>query len=348
MTPKKPTIDDVAALSGVARTTVSRVLNGGPNVRAEVRDKVMRAVRMLDYKVNIQARSLAGGGSRTIAMVHESDIDAEPNSYYHSGLELGALRACAARGFAFNALGVNPRTPDYVSRVTEPVASGRADGIILTPPFSDDATLLEELGRLGRPVICVSAGPEFREKACSVGIDDEAAGHAIALHLLAAGHRRFGYIDGPEGHRSAAERLGGFRRALAEAGVDGSSLAVLRGNFTFRSGIELAERLLQQDPRPTALACANDDMAAGALLTIHRMKLSIPGEVAVTGFDDTPVSEIVWPPLTTIHQPIRRMGEQAVGLLADALAAGNGGVEPGFHPVAYRLVTRESTGSVPA
>ena len=338
---QKPTIDDVASLAGVGRTTVSRVLNNGPNVRPEVRDKVQRAVEMLDYKVNVQARNLAGGRSRQIALVHASDFDTEPNSYYHSGLELGALRACAARGFQLVSHTINQNAPMPERRILSLIEDGPWDGIILTPPFSDRLDLVEGIRKKSCPVVCISAGKEVQRVAASVGIDDMGAGFEMANHLIDLGHRKFGYIKGLSGHVSAEGRFDGFVRALEAAGIPLENAEVERGNFTFHSGIEGARRLLDRPNRPTALVCANDDMAAGALLTIHKIGLEIPRDISVTGFDDTPVSEIVWPPLTTVHQPLKAMGQRAVDLIVDAIKAGD--AAPKHEMIAFRLVLRESS-----
>lgn len=342
---RRPTIDDVAARSGVARVTVSRVLNGGPNVRAEVRERVMRAVDALGYRVNPQARFLAGGTARQLTLVHESVLDAEPNSYYHSALELGALRGCAQRGFALNTLGLDPRDGDHGGRLFDLLQSGRADGVLLTPPFSDDEALVRSLIKTGRPVICISGGAGIRAITSAVGMDDEAAGYALGKYIIGLGHRRLGYINGSEGHISAACRLTGLKRAADEV-TDGVVIFQEQGDFTFRAGVLLAEKLLGAHGDITALICANDDMAAGALLTAHRRGLSIPAECSVSGFDDTPVSEIVWPPLTTVHQPIRMLGQRAVELVVDAIQSGRGAAAPGFEAVPFRIVERASTGPV--
>lgn len=343
MASPKPTIDDVAALARVGRTTVSRVLNNGPNVRPEIRAKVQRAVETLGYKVNIQARSLAGGTSQQIALIHASDLDSEPNSYYHSGLELGALRACAEHGFQLVTHTVNQNAPSAAHRIMAVIDEGRCAGIILTPPFSDDLSLVEQIQGKRCPVVCISAGEAVQRVAASVGIDDVAAGFEVTQHLIDLGHRKFGYIKGLSGHLSAEGRFDGFSRALEAAGIAPGNVAVERGNFTFRSGIEGAQRMLERSDRPTALVCANDDMAAGALLTIHKLGLEIPRDISVAGFDDTPVSEIVWPPLTTVHQPIKAIAQRAVGLIVEAIAAGGGRTAPKHELIAFRLVSRQSS-----
>lgn len=344
---KKPTIDDVAALSGVGRATVSRVLNGGPNVSDKMRERVQKAVEMLDYKVNLQARFLAGGVSRTIMLVHVSNVDEEPNSYYDAGLELGAVRACSSNGFSLNTVAANPDDGSARQRLTKIVGEGHCDGMILTPPFSDDIELVSELEKSGKPVVCISAGQHSHAHVYSVGIDEEEAGYALGAFLVGQGHRRFAYIDAPKEHRSAAERLQGFLRALRVAGIPEDAIDVAPGNFTFRSGIEQSEKLLSSVEGLTALACANDDMAAGALLTAHRRGLQIPKDISITGFDDSPVSEIVWPPLTTVHQPIRQLGERAALALIEAVTNNISRLPSGSEMVPFRLVERESTGRSP-
>lgn len=341
----KPTIDDVAALSGVARTTVSRVLNNGPNVRPEVRARVLEAVEKLQYKVNAQARFLAGGRSQLLALVHASDLDAEPNSYYYSGLELGALRACAPAGFQLLMHGVNQHSLDRTQKISAFVASRRCDGVILTPPFSDDPALHEALMRLNIAHVAVSPGDNLRTQIAGVGMDDEVAGYEITRYLLGLGHRRFAFLQGLESHASAESRFAGYRRALTEAGLSAEAMATARGNFTFRSGADQSVGLLKAPDRPTALICANDDMATGALFAAHRMGLTLPADLSVVGFDDTPVSEVVWPPLTTIHQPIRQIGARAVEKLIEVLN-GTESNESGFEVVPHRLVVRESAAPV--
>lgn len=344
MTPRKPTIDDVASLAGVARTTVSRVLNGGPNVRAEVRQRVLKAVETLGYQVNVQARSLAGGGSRMLALVFASDLETEPNSFYASALELGALRGCLAMGYQLLTRHVPQQSPDWRRQVLDLIAAQKCEGMILTPPFADDVALIDEIRRLGRQVVTISAGGPGRSAADGVGIDDEAGGYDIARYLLNLGHRRFAFIGGIEEHLSAARRYEGLKRALREQGLKPDCVEVLRGDFTFRSGGILTAQLLDRPNPPTALICANDDMAAGALSVAHGRGLNVPGDLSITGFDDTPVSGIVWPPLTTIHQPLKEMAHDAVVALAGRLNGTIGDPAWRFQTLPHAVVPRLSAG----
>ena len=337
----RPTIDDVAALAGVARTTVSRVLNNQPNVRAEVRTRVMAAVDKLGYRVNLQARNLAGRKGLRITMVHASDFDTEPNSYFSSALELGATRAGAGMGVQLLNQVVNQNDPAAAAEIVARLSGDQCDGAILTPPFSDNLDLLRTLRGLGIAVVSLAGAPQSEDLAMVLGIDDYRAGHDIGSHLVAQGHRAFGFIKGLAGHASAEMRYDGFLAALADAGLGEGDVEWRRGNFTFRSGHDCAQELLAGKRRATALVCANDDMAAGALLAAHKLGLRIPQDVAITGFDDTPVSEIVWPPLTTIHQPLRRMGARAVEWLVEAVSAGE--AEAGREVVGHELMVRDSS-----
>jgi len=339
---RKPTIDDVAALSGVGRATVSRVLNGGPNVRDEVRARVLEAVEKLQYKVNMQARFLAGGRTQVLGLIYASDLDSEPNSFYHSGLELGVLRACTEFGFQMVMHTVNQHSLTRAARIIEFVEQARCDGLILTPPFSDDVEMLRQLRDRNVAVVCISPGEAAQKLASGVGIDDEVAAYELTRHLVGLGHRRFGFLKGLQGHLSAEQRYSGFLRALAQAGIGEDAVIVVRGNFTFKSGIELTPGMIKNGQGITALVCANDDMAVGALFSIHKMGLNVPRDLSVVGFDDTPVSEIIWPPLTTVHQPLKAMGYRAVQIIIERVKAGGEAPLPRFEAIAHRVVIRES------
>jgi LacI family transcriptional regulator len=331
-------------MSGVARTTVSRVLNNRPNVRPQVRERVERAVAELGYKVNPQARTLAGGRSRTLALICSTDEEAEPNSYYRSALEVGALRACSRDGLQLITQSVVQTAPDRGERILALIDDARASGAVLTPPFCDDPGLVQTLSDHGCAVVSISPGMDARALAPSVGIDDETAGADIAEHLLVLGHRRLGFLQGIAGHLSAERRQYGVERALADHGIDPAALRLARGDFTFRSGKTMLPHLL--DGRVTAVICANDDMAAGALFAAHQLDIDVPRALSITGFDDTPVSAIVWPPLTTVHQPLQRLGERAVQMMADLLRVGSTGLATASEMLPHEVKIR-GTSDVP-
>jgi LacI family transcriptional regulator len=338
VTRQNSTIDDVARAAGVARVTVSRVLNDGANVRPETRERVRRAVEELGYSVNQQARALASGMGRQIMLVHAHSPELEPNSYYNAGLELGALRGCSSIGFDLVTRAVDPQDANRIRLLVTILERERPAGLILSPPLSDDIEFIEAARAAGVQVVAVSAGERARIAVTAVGIDERAGGHAIGRHLASLGHRCLGFLKGPPEHEAAALRYEGFVDALAEAGIAEQPWTAT-GDFTFKSGVEAADRLVQDAPHVTALACANDDMAAGAVLALHRAALDIPAAISVAGFDDTPMSEIVWPPLTTIRQPIKDLSERAVHLLVENRT--NGGVR--YEVLPFELIVRDST-----
>jgi LacI family transcriptional regulator len=335
---RNSTIDDVARAAGVARVTVSRVLNNGANVRPETRERVQRAVAELGYSVNQQARALASGMGRQIMLIHAHSPELEPNSYYNAGLELGALRGCSSLGFDLVTRAVDPEDENRFRLLSSILERDRPGGIILSPPLSDDIQFIDTARRVGVHVVALSAGENARGSVLAVGIDERAGGYEIGRHLVSLGHRRVGFIKGPPEHRAAALRYDGFVQALREAGVDEQPWST-SGDFTFRSGVEATEQMLGKRSDVTAIACANDDMAAGVMLALHRAGFEIPRKVSVTGFDDTPMSEIVWPPLTTIRQPIKDLATRAVHLLVESQS--NGDIRYEFLP--FELIVREST-----
>jgi len=336
VTKKNSTIDDVAKAAGVARVTVSRVLNNGTNVRSETRERVRRAVDALGYSVNRQARALASGSGTQIMLIHAHNPEREPNSFYNAGLELGALRACSSLGFDLVTRAIDPAGENPSRLLASILEHERPAGIVVSPPMSDDLDLIACAHGAGVRIVAISAGEGARSVVPAVGIDDRAAGRTIGQHLVSLGHRRLGFVKGPADHQSAGLRYDGFLAALREAGVDEEPWTAT-GDFTFHSGVDAAERLLRKQGSVTALACANDDMAAGAMLALHRAGFEIPSAMSVTGFDDTPMSEVVWPPLTTVRQPIKFLAERAVHLLFEIDSA------PHYECVEHELVVREST-----
>jgi LacI family transcriptional regulator len=270
-------------------------------------------------------------------LIHAHSPELEPNSYYNAGLELGALRACSSLGMDLITRAVDPQDEDRSRLLASILERERPAGLILSPPLSDDIEFIEAAQQAGVSVVAVSAGEEARAVVSAVGIDERAGGHAIGEHLAALGHRSIGFVKGPPEHRAAALRYDGFLDALREGGIE-SEPWTATGDFTFKSGVEAAEQLHRDGVTVTAIACANDDMAAGVMLSLHRAGLEIPMAISVTGFDDTPMSEIVWPPLTTIRQPIKDFTERAVHLLVE-----NHSSEVRFERLPFELVVRESS-----
>jgi LacI family transcriptional regulator len=182
----------------------------------------------------------------------------------------------------------------------------------------------------------------------TIRIDNEAAAFELTQHLLALGHKRFGFIKGHPNQTVSQQRLDGFMTALKAAGIPLEDVRVEQGYFTYRSGLDAAEKLLAGDHRPTAIFAANDDMAAATAGLAHRLGLDVPGDISIVGFDDTSIAANIWPPLTTVHQPIAAMARAAVDLVLEEIRRkrdGTGEPRQLMHP--HTLIVRDSSGPAP-
>lgn len=327
------TIIDVAREAGVSFKTVSRVLNGETNVRAETRVKVMNAVKTLDYRTNHHARNLRARQSRIICLFY-----ANPSRNYIGEVQLGALQRCQAEGYSL----ITEDCSDGHRNLLALRAETQLAGAILTPPLSDDEALIEELQARNIPFVRVAASEELSH-CQDVAIDDAAAAREMTAYLISLGHKRIGFIKGPDDHAQAERRHSGYLAALAEAGLQVEPQLICEGNFAFDSGIACAETLLSQETPPTAIFASNDDMAAGVLAAAYRRQIAIPRDLSVVGFDDTPLASTISPSLTTIYQPSRELASAAVGMLLEEMNAA--GETPRRRLLDYRLVLRESTGA---
>ncbi|WP_336297301.1 LacI family DNA-binding transcriptional regulator [Sphingomonas sp. 7/4-4] len=308
-------MQDVARAAGVSAMTVSRVVNGGTNVRETTRTAVLAAIAQLNYSPNSAARSLAAGDATQIGLLYSN-----PSAAYLSQFLIGALAAARRAGCHLVLEACESERPDEQAEATRSFASTSVEGVILPPPLSEAAPVRAELEAAGIPWVSVAMGlPPAR--SLNVRIDDFEGAAAMTRHLLDLGHRTIGFIRGNPNQTSSAERYRGFAAALEEAGIDIKSVPVEQGYFTFRSGIVAAERLLDRPEPPTAIFASNDDMAAAAVGVAHRRGLHVPQDLSVVGFDDTSLATTVWPELTTVRQPISTMAEEALTLLLARIRA---------------------------
>jgi LacI family transcriptional regulator len=302
-----PTISDVAAAAGVSPMTVSRVINGENNVRESTRDLVNDVIRKLNYSPSAAARTLAGGEELRIGLLYSN-----PSSAYLSEFLVGSLDQAARSNVQ---LVVEKCDEDALEQsVIDHMVQGRVDGVILPPPLCDSAAVLSAVIEHDIPAVAVATGKPADSMA-AVSIDDRRAALEMTQHLIGLGHRRIGFIIGNPNQTASAERLAGYRAALAEAGLDEDGSLIVQGLFTYRSGLDAAEQLLTLAKPPTAIFASNDDMAAAAVAVAHRRGLDVPRDLTVCGFDDTALATTIWPELTTIRQPIVEMSRTAVELL---------------------------------
>lgn len=339
-----PTLSDVAARAGVSPMTVSRVINAKSSVRPQTRERVAAAIAELNYAPNAAAQMLAGGEEIRIGLLHYN-----PSFAYLSELLVGSLDQ-ASRG---NVQLVVEKCDDAGEALLaiEHLIKGRVDGIVLPPPLSDSPDVLALVESADLPMVAVATGraPPW---AMSVSIDDRQAAYEMTRHLGTLGHTRIGFVTGNPDQAASAERLAGYRDALADLGLPEVPELIAPGLFSYRSGLAAADMLLNLEAPPTAIFAANDDMAAAAVGVAHRRGLDVPGDLTVCGFDDTALATTIWPELTTIRQPVFEMSRTAIELLVDAIRAakadGRREAVPAHVLAAHTLVRRQSDAPPPA
>jgi LacI family transcriptional regulator len=298
------TIDDVARASGTSKKTVSRVLNSEPNVRDTVRERVLAAMAELNYRPLTSARSLATNRSFMIGLLYDNRSPS-----YIMEVQTGVLEACEAQHYSMMVQPLVSSAPDFVERVEDILSRHRPDGLILTPPITDHPQLLDHLRRIGLPF--ASIAPHHPKDCIGVMLREREAAAAMVDHLVSLGHRRIAHILGDPEHGAGVWRLAGFRDGLGRAGLEEDPAYMVQGRFSFESGVAAMRQLLALPQRPTAIFAADDDMAVGAIWAAAEAGVAVPGDVSICGFDDTTIATQVWPPLTTIHQPVREMGRCA-------------------------------------
>jgi len=334
----RTTIDDVAARAGVSIKTVSRVLNDEPGVRAETRSRVRAIMIALNYHPSLPARSLAGKRSNLIGLIYDN-----PSAHYVFDVQNGAMAKCRDAKLRLFVLSCNDLGERAVGEVLAMAEQTHVDGLVLTPPLSANRELIAALEERSVPFVLV-APDEGDHGSPKVEMDDEAAARDITGHLLSLGHRKIAFIAGHPDHHSSRLRLRGFRAALAANGIVPDAAVVEQGFNSVQSGAHAARRILGRADPPTAIFASNDDMAAGVLLAAHEADIEVPLQLSVAGFDDTELAQIVWPPLTTIHQPSYDMAYAATDLLIRMV---RGQDVPMVTRLDHRLVVRGSTGPVP-
>jgi LacI family transcriptional regulator len=325
------TIRDVARRAGVSVATVSRVLNGSAQVAEDTRVRVEGAAAALRYTPHGAARSLITRRTDVFGVVLP-DLYGEFFSEVIRGMDP------LARQRGYHLLLSSSHDDRGQIEFALGAMRGRVDGIVVMSPNVPARELAACLPADVPAVLlnCDSGGERFP----AIGIDNYGGAVAMARHLVSLGHRRIAMVRGAEGNFDARERLRGYRDALAEAGLQPLEAA---GDFTEAGGHRAARELLADGGRPTALFCANDSMAVGAMSAVREAGLRVPDDVAVAGFDDVPIARYLNPPLTSVHVDVHRLGARAVELLCDAVADGGAASAPEL--VSTRLVVRRSCGA---
>lgn len=335
MISRSVTLDDVAKLAGVSYQTVSRVLNHSDQVSDATREKVRAAMAQLNYVPNRVAQQLAGKASRSLGLA-TTDLMLHAPAQIASAIQHRA----AALGYQLViAMADKPGFAAAQAAVNELLAQ-RVDGLLLNLPLqNDDAQTLAQLSGQ-RPCLFMDVASNAAVDHCQFSASQGA--RQGVEHLWALGHRRIALITGPLDAVSAKQRFQAWCEVLAEYQLQPH--AVYEGDWSAQSGYQ-AVKLLLPDNLPTALLVANDQMALGAMRALHQHGIAIPGQISLVGYDDTAESAWYQPPLTTIRQDIRLLGEQSVDRLVAAIQRQT---EQTTTPLATELVIRETTASVQA
>jgi len=306
-------LEQIAKLSGVSRSTASRVINNDPNVSCDTRETVLRVVRLMNYVPNAAARGLARGRTQVIGLVIPADVAALFADPHFAIFIQGVSSACAAHG---HAVMLWLAEPEYERRqIRQIIHGGVIDGLIVTSALLDDP-LVNELSQSQRPFVVVGRRPNDWQ-ATSVDVDNSGGARAAVRHLLRLGRQRIATIIGPQNLIAGVDRLTGYQTALREHGCPIDHDLIVDGGFCEYGGYLAMQQLLPR--RPDALFAASDTMAIGALRAIHDAGLRVPDDLALVGFDDTPLAARTDPPLTVIRQPARQLGQLAVELLLELI-----------------------------
>ena len=308
-----PTINEIARLSGVSRSTVSRVINDDPNVSSRTREKVQSVIDEFGYRPSPVARSLIGGRSNVLGLVLPTFYTSLVTDPFFSILAHGISSGCNANDYTLMLWLVDP---DYEKRTRSNILNNRLiDGLIVASNVIDDP-LIQSLVDQETPVVQV--GRNSNPNVSSVDADNVTGARLAADHLVSIGRQRLATITGPIDRFSGQDRLAGFRQGLANHSLDLPEERIGYGDFTDEGGYRQTKTLLSRT-QFDGLFAASDVTAFGAIRAIREAGLKIPEDVAVIGFDDLPSCLRHNPPLTTIHQPIHQLGVVAAQMLIDQL-----------------------------
>ncbi|WP_123042368.1 LacI family DNA-binding transcriptional regulator [Cohnella candidum] len=326
----KVSIFDVARKSGLSVVTVSRVLNNSSSVRPKNRDKVLQAMKELDYQPNAAARSLAKGKTGiiglTLTTLQDSFLDAVVKEINDRLAEHGY----------FLALAISSGDDDSFRRSL--FQEDRVDGVILLSPLREDEYVME-LKKKRIPFVMLD-NQHQTSSAPSVIVDNFKGGYEATRHLIELGHRKIVHIRGPEPFLSSKERERGYRAAMAEAGLP--ALNVEHATFDVSSGYRIARGWIEKGTLPTAVFAADDYVALGVMDALKNEGIRIPGDVSVVGFDDQILSSEFRPMLTTVRQPADKMAKSGVDLLLRSMA-GTASKRNATVLLEPELIVREST-----
>lgn len=317
------TMETVAAAAGVSTSTVSHVINKTRKVHPDTERAVLDAIDKVGYSPNHLARALAGAPTRTVGVA----ISVLSNHYFAAVVR--AIEAeCAKRGLMM-LLADTHENADYELKVVQALHERRVDGIVIAPCAEPQHRALDYLRDKGVPTVLVDrfVGTTFDQ----IGVESRDAAQTLVAHLIGLGHRRIALVSGAPGLSTTTERLEGYCRALAAAGIDFDPALVRSGESRSEPACAAVHHLLSLDQRPTALMTGNNLMTIGSMQALRSAGLSVPDDISLVGFDDFDWADVFSPRLTVMAQPVEELGTRAVRLLARRIA------DPGARRQTVRL-----------
>lgn len=336
------TIKHVAADAGVSLQTVSRVINNEPNVRPAMQERVQASIDKLGYVPSIAAQRMSGSRSYLILAINDrertiADWRNRQGSDWVDQMLFGGMLKCAEHGYRMIFELVDTHNDHVERELGAAIAALQPDGVILTPPHSENPLITGFLAK--RKIPFARIGSMTPGPGIAMTMDDEGSARRATEHLVALGHRRIGFIAGSEEYDLSNWRINGWRDAMTSAGLVCDALCV-RGDFSYGSGALAANTLLDLDNPPTAIIVSNDQMTLAALDTAKKRGLNVPDDLSLISFDNTPVVRFTLPELTAVDQPIAATFSKAVELLIT-----NGDSPVPHQPVVIEgsLIERSST-----
>lgn len=320
------TLEEVASRAGVSRATVSRVVNGSPKVNADIRRAVEAAVLELGYVPNRAARSLVTRRSDSIGLIIAEPTNVLFSDPFFPRLLRGISAALTARDLQLVLL--MPASPSETDRTADYLTAGHVDGVLVVS-LHDDDPLPTRLAEAHIPMV-LSPRPRRPISVSYVDVDNRGGAHGAVAHLIARGRKVIATVAGPSDMAPGVDRLAGYRDALVDAGLGTDPKLEVVADFSQAGGASAMERLLAARPDIDAVFAASDLMAAGALAALTAAGRRVPHDVALVGFDDSPVATTTQPALTSVRQPIEEMGHEMARLLIDAIE--------GADPVPRRVI----------
>jgi LacI family repressor for deo operon, udp, cdd, tsx, nupC, and nupG len=331
-----PSIKDIARIARVSHSTVSRALQNSSLVNPETAEKIRRIARESGYRASAVARGLVTRRTRTIGLVVTTVADP-----FAAEVVSGIEQAANDHGYSVFLADSNA-DPEREKKVVQALAERRVDGILVTSSRVG-ALYLPLLSEMMVPIVLLN-NQHPGTFVHSVMIGNLAGSRAAAGHLVELGHRRIAYIGDQFGYQSDTERVAGYREALTAAGIPIIEELVVRGDGKAEEAMRATEKLLALPDPPTAIFCYNDMTALGAMRTIREHGLRVPEDISVVGFDDLFIASYTAPPLTTVRQPMRRMGELAMECLVKLMSGEESAMTI---DVEAELIVRESTARPP-